>query len=290
MDKDKKKEPQSLLGKPGPVKIGGLQEGDRHLFSTSGRTGYTSGVPYEEKKYVTDIIGDNYKVPTDTPSSVKSGATVAHMGVSGATPVLETMTEAFKPEPERMGRDKWSPSISPKAWIDYGTIVRGNVRIEGNTCIAAGAIISGHEEEPIVIAPGCSIFEGALITILPIRSGGSKIAGRLVNVAGAELPVYVGDDSVIGPGVQLTGPCYVGRGCLISVGAQVFWAKIGDGCVIEPGAFVMNVEIPPGYFVPAGMVITMRENVAKLPKITERYRFRELAQEMHSEIRNRQRG
>jgi len=287
MDKDKRDEPQSLLGKPGPVKLGGTQKGDRHLFSTSGRTEYTAGIPYEEKKYVSDVIGEDYKVPTDIPSSVKSGATVAHMGARGVPPVPDTMPEAMRPEPERTTRDKWSPSVNPKARIDYGAIVRGNVRIEGNTCIAAGAIISGHEEEPIVIAPGCSIFEGALITILPVRTGGSKIAGRLVNVAGAELPVYVGDESVIAPGAQLTGPCYIGRGCLISMGAQVFWAKIGDGCVIEPGAFVMNVEIPPGYFVPAGMTITMRENVPKLPKITERYRFRELTQEMHAEIRNR---
>ena len=290
MDKNSRDNPQSLLGKPGPVKIGGTQKGDRHLFTTSGRTEYTSGVPYQEKKYVTDVIGESSKVqPTDIPSSVKTGAAVSHMGVSAAPHDLEVLAEAQRLESARI-QGKWSPVINPNALVDPRAIIRGNVRIESNACIAAGVLISGHEEEPIVIAPGCAIFERALITILPIRAAGSKIAGRLVNVAGAELPLYVGDESVVAAGAQLTGPCYVGRGCLVGMGSQLFWSKVGDGCVVEPGAFVMNVEIPPGYFVPAGMIITIRENVPKLPKITDRYRFKDLGKEMQSEIRSRQRS
>jgi len=180
-----------------------------------------------------------------------------------------------------------TPAIDGAASVAHSAVVRGNVTVESGVYIAEGAIVSAFEEESVLLCSGCAIFEGAIITILPVRADGTKNASRLVNVGGIEYPVYVGEGSVIAPGAKLTGPCYIGRGCLVGAGAQVFWAKIGDGVIIEPGAFVMNVELPAGYFVPAGMRLTTKDNIEKLPKVTERYRFRTLVEEMLKDIKRR---
>jgi carbonic anhydrase/acetyltransferase-like protein (isoleucine patch superfamily) len=291
---DGDKKPKSLLGQTGPVRIGGGQLGEKHLFTTTGKPGYTQGSPYQEEKYVTNIIGEDYKVPTETPASVKSGATMPHMGVKEHAPA--PMPEPPAPTPVqrgihvKTGYDKWSPSVDPSAAIDPRSSVRGNVLVGKEVCVAEEALISCHEEEPIVLADGCAVFEGAVITVLPVRAEGAKKPTRLVNVGGVEYPVYVGERSVIAPGASITGPCYIGRGCLVGAGSQVFWAKVGDGVIIEPGAFVMNVEVPPGYFVPAGMRLTEKETVTKLPQVTSRYRFRGLAEEMLQELRKRYSG
>ncbi len=286
-DDDKTKNRDSLLGKAGPVKLGVGQMGEKHLFTNTGKPGYTEGKPYEEKKYVTNVIGEDYKVPTDTPASVGSGATMPHMAGREPQQATETYTPQAHTIRTEVAYEKWSPDVDPSAAIDPRASVRGNVKIGNDVCIAEGAIIAAYEEEPIVIARGCAICEGAVITILPVRAEGAKKATRLVNVSGVEYPVYIGEQSVVAPGANITGPCYIGRGSLVGAGSQVFWAKVGDGVIIEPGAFVMNVEVPPGYFIPAGMRLTEKETVNKLPKVTQRYRFRGLADEILSELRKR---
>jgi carbonic anhydrase/acetyltransferase-like protein (isoleucine patch superfamily) len=288
MKEEDEKKPPSLLGSKGPVKIGLGQMGEKHLLTTIGKPGYTQGVPYEETKYVSNVIGENYAVPTSSPEAVRSGATMPHMGVKAEVPAHE-LAPVLQPDTRRMDirQGRMTPAIDGSAVVAHSAVVRGNVTVEPGVHIAEGAIVSAFEEESVLLCSGCAIFEGAIITVLPVRAEGAKNASRLVNVGGIEYPVYVGEGSVIASGAKLTGPCYIGRGCLVGEGAQVFWAKIGDGVIIEPGAFVMNVELPAGYFVPAGMRLTTKDNIEKLPKVTQRYRFRTLVEEMLNNIKRR---
>ncbi len=279
---------KSVFDKSGPVKIGIGQKGEKHLGGESGQTGYTQGVPFEAEKYVHEVIGEDSHVPTSDPSYVRTDVEVPHMGET------ETVEHAPKPisrpvrlESKPVFQGRWKPTINSGAVIDPAADIRGNIIIGKDVRITAGTIISAHDEEPIILSPGCAIFEGAVLTILPIRVKGQKISSRLVKVEGQEYPLYIGENTVIAPRAQLTGPCYVGHKCFIGAGSHIFWAKIGNESVIEPGAFVMNVEIPPGHFVPSGLRVTSKDNVKNLPKITDRYRFRRLAEEMLEEIRSR---
>jgi len=285
-EKDHKK--KTAFGKSGPVKLGVDQKGEQHLGGESGHTGYTQGVPFEAEKYVYEVVAEDSKVPTSQPGSVRTDVVVPHMGE----------TETIEPAPEYVSRParrqsgsafqgRWKPTVNAGAVIDPAADIRGNIIVGKNVRITAGTIISAHEEEPIFLSPGCAIFEGAVLTVLPIRVKGQKISSRLVKVEGQEYPLYIGENTVIAPRAQLTGPCYVGHKCFIGAGSHIFWAKIGNESVIEPGAFVMNVEIPPGHFVPSGLRVTTKDNVKNLPKITDRYRFRRLAEEMLEEIRSR---
>jgi carbonic anhydrase/acetyltransferase-like protein (isoleucine patch superfamily) len=296
-DSKKKDKGKSIFDSKGPMQIGSSGTGESHLHKQGGRPGYTTGVPYEEDKYVSPVIGEDYQVPTHEPSSVRSGATVAHMGVPGEEPVdgsafPEITTSPTAPiysTPSRppIFQGRWRPDIHPSAKIDPAADIRGHILIKGKVHIAAGTIISAHDDEPICLGEGCAVFEGAVLTILPVRVNGVKISSRLVKVEGAEYPLYIGEDTVIAPRAQITGPCYIGNNCLIGCGAHLFWAKVGAGSIIEPGAFVMNVEIPPDHFVPSGLRVTTRDSVGKLPRISDKYRFKSLAAEMLAEIRSR---
>ena len=287
-DKKDEEGKKSVFEKSGPVKLGMGQTGEKHLGGESGQTGYTQGAPFDCDKYVHDVISGDTKVPTSEPSSVRSDIEVPHMGdTKTVEPPPRPTSRPVRHESGSAFQGRWKPTVKTGAVIDPAADIRGNIIIGKNVRISAGTIISGHEEEPVLLSPGCAIFEGAVLTVLPIRVKGQKISSRLVKVEGQEYPLYIGEDTVIAPRAQLTGPCYIGHKCFIGAGSHIFWAKIGNESVIEPGAFVMNVEIPPGHFVPSGLRVTSKDNVKSLPKITDRYRFRRLAEEMLEEIRSR---
>jgi hypothetical protein len=194
---NKKEKGKSIFDSKGPMQIGAGGSGESHLYKREGHGEYTTGVPYQEEKYVSPVIGEDYKVPTDMPSSVRSGAAVAHMSAPGQVqvPVPSTYKQPAVPAQTTVFQGRWRPQVHPSAKIDPGADIRGNILIGDYVHIAAGTIISAHEDEPICLSRGCALFEGAVLTILPVRVGGVKVASRLVKVEGTEYPLFIGEDA-----------------------------------------------------------------------------------------------
>ncbi len=75
---------------------------------------------------------------------------------------------------------------------------------------------------------------------------------------------------------QIHGPAYVGNNTFVGMQALVFRSRVGSNCVIEPGCILMGVEVPSGRYVPAGTVLTNKDQAAGLPPIYDSYPLKDL--------------
>ncbi|TNF31941.1 MAG: UDP-N-acetylglucosamine diphosphorylase/glucosamine-1-phosphate N-acetyltransferase [Deltaproteobacteria bacterium] len=61
-----------------------------------------------------------------------------------------------------------------------------------------------------------------------------------------EAPVEIGEDTVLGPGVQLKGRTVIGRDCRIDAGVVLTDTTVGDGAHIKPYVVAESAEVGPG--------------------------------------------
>lgn len=152
----------------------------------------------------------------------------------------------------------------PEPIIPKGTFVADTARVVGEvslreqTNVWFGAVIRG-DMAPITVGSGASIQDNAVIH------------------SQEDLPVFIGDDVVIGHSAILHG-CTVHNGALIGMGAIVLdSAEIGEGAMVGAGALVPpGAKIPPRTLAlgsPARVVRDLRpEEVAGVADAARRYR------------------
>lgn len=127
------------------------------------------------------------------------------------------------------------PRIDPTAFIHPEAVVIGDVTIGAQSSVWPGVVIRGDVNR---IRIGCrtNIQDGAILHVT--RRSEARPDG---------IPLLIGDDIVIGHGVNLHA-CRLEDGCMVGIGAIVL-----DGVVVEARAMVgAGSLVTPGKIVTAG--------------------------------------
>ncbi|HEY9880148.1 MAG TPA: ribulose bisphosphate carboxylase small subunit [Leptolyngbyaceae cyanobacterium] len=164
-------------------------------------------------------------------------------------------TVAAPPTPRSSGLAE--PQIHPSAALHPLSCVTGNVRVEANVWIAPGTSIRADGGAPFLIGEGSTIQDGAVIHGLG--------QGRVLGDDQAAYSIWIGPGASITHKVLIHGPAYIGEGCFVGFRSTLFNARLGKGCIVMMHALVQDVEVPPGKFVPSGMVLTSQDQADRLP-------------------------
>lgn len=153
------------------------------------------------------------------------------------------------------------PKIDETAYVHSFSQVIGNVTIGANVLIAPGTSIRADEGNPFHIGAGSKVQDGVVVHGLE--------QGRVVGDDDQEYSVWIGENTSITHMALVHGPAYIGNNCFIGFRSTVFNARIGDGCIVMMHTLIQDVEIPPGKFVPSGVVITSQQQADRLPDVQE---------------------
>lgn len=164
------------------------------------------------------------------------------------------------------------PTVAPSACIHPYAQLVGNVRIEANALVAPGVSIRAELEGPFRIGADSALQGGVMIQALK--------DGRVLGDDQHAYAVWIGSRVGVMHKALIHGPVYIGDECFIGFRSTIFNARLGRGCVIMMHALVQDVEIPPGKFVPSGMVVTHQEQADRLPNVSPADRA--IAQELSS--------
>lgn len=172
--------------------------------------------------------------------------------------------------------DEDAPRLDASTWVDPLASVIGAVEVGRRVYVGPFASVRGDEGQPIHIGDDANIQDGVVIHALETESHGQPVEGRTYVVGGRQYAVFVGDRVSLAHQALVHGPARVDEGVFVGMQAMVFKASVGAGSVVEPGAKVIGVAVPPGRYVPAGMVVTTQAAADALPVIEEGYPFRTL--------------
>lgn len=126
-----------------------------------------------------------------------------------------------------------SPKISDKAYVHESAQIIGNVVIEENCFVGAGAVIRGDYGE-LLIGAGTAVEEGVVIHCPPLctcRIGKSVTIGHGAVLHGSE----IGDSAVIGMGAIVSQRAKIGE-----------WAIVAEGAVVTMGKEIPTHKIAAG--------------------------------------------
>jgi carbon dioxide concentrating mechanism protein CcmM len=151
------------------------------------------------------------------------------------------------------------PQIHPTAYIHAFSQMIGDVRIGPDVLIAPGTSIRADEGGPFWIAKGCNIQDGVVIHGLA--------QGRVLGDDNESYAVWIGENSSITHKALIHGPAYIGESCFIGFRSTIFNARLGKGCIVMMHALIQDVEVPPGKYVPSGMVVTTQQQADSLPNV-----------------------
>lgn len=166
---------------------------------------------------------------------------------------------------------EYMPTIFNGSAIHPQASIIGNVVIDPEVEVAPFASIRGDEGSPIYIARGANIQDG--VVIHGLKDGKVKHNG-------AELSVYVGENTSLAHQSQVHGPAKIGNNVFVGMQSFVFKSEIGDNVVIEPAAKIIGVKIASNRYVPAGEVIKTQKQADELPEIDVNYANKELNHEV----------
>ncbi|BCX12854.1 MAG: carbon dioxide concentrating mechanism protein CcmM [Thermosynechococcus sp.] len=169
--------------------------------------------------------------------------------------------QSYAAPPTPWSRDLAEPEIAPTAYVHSFSNLIGDVRIKDYVHIAPGTSIRADEGTPFHIGSRTNIQDGVVIHGLQ--------QGRVIGDDGQEYSVWIGDNASITHMALIHGPAYIGDGCFIGFRSTVFNARVGAGCVVMMHVLIQDVEIPPGKYVPSGMVITTQQQADRLPDVEE---------------------
>nr|3KWC_A Chain A, Carbon dioxide concentrating mechanism protein [Thermosynechococcus vestitus BP-1]3KWC_B Chain B, Carbon dioxide concentrating mechanism protein [Thermosynechococcus vestitus BP-1]3KWC_C Chain C, Carbon dioxide concentrating mechanism protein [Thermosynechococcus vestitus BP-1]3KWC_D Chain D, Carbon dioxide concentrating mechanism protein [Thermosynechococcus vestitus BP-1]3KWC_E Chain E, Carbon dioxide concentrating mechanism protein [Thermosynechococcus vestitus BP-1]3KWC_F Chain len=185
-----------------------------------------------------------------------------HHHSSGLVPRGSHMAvQSYAAPPTPWSRDLAEPEIAPTAYVHSFSNLIGDVRIKDYVHIAPGTSIRADEGTPFHIGSRTNIQDGVVIHGLQ--------QGRVIGDDGQEYSVWIGDNVSITHMALIHGPAYIGDGCFIGFRSTVFNARVGAGCVVMMHVLIQDVEIPPGKYVPSGMVITTQQQADRLPNVEE---------------------
>ncbi len=166
------------------------------------------------------------------------------------------------------------PDISNTAHIDPRAVVIGQVEIKDNVMVCPFASIRGDEGTPIFIGESSNVQDGVVIHGLEtIDNNGAPIPKNQVVVDDGTYSVHIGSNVSLAHQSQIHGPAKIGDSTFIGMQAFVFKATIGKNCVLEPKSGVIGVDIPDDRYVPAGKVVTSRDEANRLPQTYEGYEY-----------------
>jgi carbon dioxide concentrating mechanism protein CcmM len=151
------------------------------------------------------------------------------------------------------------PQIHPTAYIHTFSQVIGDVRLSADVLVAPGTSIRADEGAPFYIGEGCNVQDGVVIHGLA--------EGRVLGDDQQPYSVWIGPRSSITHKALIHGPAYIGEGCFVGFRSTVFNARLGKGCIVMMHALIQDVEVPPGRYVPSGMVVTTQEEADRLPLV-----------------------
>ncbi len=168
------------------------------------------------------------------------------------------------------------PQVDGTAYVHPLASVIGNVRLGRDVFVAPGASVRGDEGQPLFVGDDSNVQDGVVLHALATEMDGQALAGNRVVVDGRFYAVYVGARVSLAHQAQIHGPAVVMHDTFVGMKALVFRARVGAGCVIEPGAIVMGVEVPPGRYVEAGVVLRRQEDADRLPVVDDSYSLRDV--------------
>ncbi|WP_448525363.1 ribulose bisphosphate carboxylase small subunit [Parathermosynechococcus lividus] len=169
--------------------------------------------------------------------------------------------QSYAAPPTPWSRDLAEPDIASSAYVHSFSNLIGDVRIKDYVHIAPGTSIRADEGTPFHIGSYTNVQDGVVIHGLQ--------QGRVIGDDGQEYSVWIGNNASITHMALIHGPAYIGDGCFIGFRSTVFNARVGAGCVVMMHALIQDVEIPPGKYVPSGMVITNQQQADRLPNVEE---------------------
>ncbi|ATS18068.1 carbon dioxide concentrating mechanism protein CcmM [Parathermosynechococcus lividus PCC 6715] len=169
--------------------------------------------------------------------------------------------QSYAAPPTPWSRDLAEPDIASSAYVHSFSNLIGDVRIKDYVHIAPGTSIRADEGTPFHIGSYTNVQDGVVIHGLQ--------QGRVIGDDGQEYSVWIGNNASITHMALIHGPAYIGDGCFIGFRSTVFNARVGAGCVVMMHALIQDVEIPPGKYIPSGMVITNQQQADRLPNVEE---------------------
>jgi carbonic anhydrase len=167
-----------------------------------------------------------------------------------------------------------APVIDRTAFVHPEASVIGAVKIGAYVMVSPFASVRGDEGMPIFIGDNSNVQDGVVVHGLEtIDEELEPVTKNIVNVNGINYSVYVGKNVSLAHQSQVHGPAVVGDDTFIGMQAFVFKSHVGKGCVLEPKSAAIGVDIPDGKYIPAGMVVTTKEQVSQLKDIYEGYAY-----------------
>jgi len=171
-----------------------------------------------------------------------------------------------------------APLIDRSAYIHPLASVIGDVEIGAEVMVAPGVSIRSDEGSPFFIGAHANVQDG--VVIHGLETHGENADSNTVEYGENRYSVYVGARVSLAHQAQLHGPVLVSDDCFIGMQAFLFRAQVGEGSVIEPGAKIIGVNVAPGRYVPAGMVLNKQSIADILPIIDDDYPLRGLNAEV----------
>ena len=128
------------------------------------------------------------------------------------------------------------PQVDPSAYVAPTAVLCGAVRVEADTRILFGAVLTAEDGE-VSVGARTVVMENALIR------------GR------AGHPVVIGDDVLVGPHAHVNG-ARVEDGCFLATGTALFPGSVtGAGSEVRiHGVVHVNTVLPAGSTVPIGWI------------------------------------
>lgn len=160
------------------------------------------------------------------------------------------------------------PEINPTACIHPQAAVIGNVHIGAEVMVAPFASLRGDEGQPIHIGDYANVQDGVVVHGLETMQDGQLRSENTVTAEDRQWSVYIDTGVSLAHQCHVHGPAFIGAGTFVGMQALIFRARIGPGCILEPRCMVMCVHIPPGRYVPAGMIIRDAAAADTLPPVT----------------------
>lgn len=151
------------------------------------------------------------------------------------------------------------PRIHETAYVHSFSNIIGDVQVGANVLVAPGTSIRADEGSPFHIGANTNIQDGVVIHGLE--------QGRVLGDDQQPYSVWIGNHVSITHKALIHGPAYIGDNCFIGFRSTIFNARIGQGCIVMMHVLIQDVEIPPGKYVPSGMVVTNQQQADRLPDI-----------------------
>ena len=153
------------------------------------------------------------------------------------------------------------PQVASTSYIAETACVIGPVEIADYVLVSPGASIRGDEGGRIYIGKRSNVQDNVIM---------HGLKKKPVTVDGKEYSIYIAEEVTCAHAAIIHGPAFIGRNTFIGFGSLVHSSHIGENCYIGHAAKVIQVTIPPGKYVPHGMLVHTPHAVEDLPNVFDK--------------------